>query len=202
MRKGMLILLGLLCASITPAQTKLEVRDLQNHPFSVPFAAESRLRVHLRGGDFRIVGTDDNRIVVRFTGRNADQARDLTVRLTENAKGNELRIFHGPRNELDVTVEIPTHTDLYVRMSGGDLDLEHVTGNKDVSLVAGDLKIDAGNPGDYALVNASVRFGDVYAPDFGHAKGVVGGSVKTTGPGKYTLHAHVFAGDLTLHSSH
>jgi hypothetical protein len=201
MRKATLILLGLLFASITPAQTRLEVKDLQNHPFSVPFAADSHLRVHLRGGDFRIVGNDENRIVVRFTGRNADEARDLTVRLTENGKENELRILHGPKNELSVTVEIPAHTDVYVRMSGGDLDIEHVTGNKDVSLVAGDMKIDAGNPSDYARVSASVRFGDVYAPDFGEAKGWMGGSINTTGPGKYTLHAHVFAGDLTLHAS-
>jgi hypothetical protein len=201
MRKGILVLLGLLLASVAAAQTKLEVKDLQNHPFDVPFPAESHLRVHLQGGDFRVVGTDDNRIVVRFTGRNAEQARNLTVRLTEDSKGNDLRISHGPRNDLQVTVEIPAHTDLYVRMSGGDLNLVHVIGNKDVSLVGGDLKIDAGNPSDYARVSASVRFGDVYAPDFGEAKGWMGGSINTTGPGKYTLHAHVFAGDLTLHSS-
>ncbi len=201
MRKGMLILFGLLFASITPAQTRLEVKDLQNHPFSVPFAAENRLSVHLQGGDFRIMGIDEDRIVVHFIGANSGQARNLTVRLTENDKGNELRIFHGPRNDLQVTVEIPAHTDLYVRMSGGDLNLVHVIGNKDVSLVGGDLKIDAGNPSDYARVSASVRFGDVYAPDFGEAKGWMGGSINTTGPGKYTLHAHVFAGDLTLHSS-
>lgn len=201
MRKGILVLLGLLLASAAAAQTKLEVKDLQNHPFSVPFTAESRLRVHLRGGDFRVVGTDDNRIIVRFTGRNAQQARDLTVRLTEDSKGNALRISHGPRNDLQVTIEIPSHTDLYLRMSGGDLAIEHVVGNQDVSLVGGDLKIDAGNPSDYASVSASVRFGDVYAPDFGRAKGWIGGSLKTAGPGKYTLHARVFAGDLTLHSS-
>ena len=201
MRKGIVLLLGVLLASVAAAQTKLEVKDLQNHPFSVPFAPESRLRVHLRGGDFRVVGTDDSRIVVRFAGRNAEHARNLTVRLTEDSKGNALRISHGPRNDLQVTIEIPKHTDLYLRMSGGDLDVEHLVGNKDVSLVGGDLKIDAGNPSDYAGVNASVRFGDVYAPAFGQAKGWLGGSLKTTGPGKYTLHAHVFAGDLTLHSS-
>jgi hypothetical protein len=201
MRTGIVFLLGLLLASLTAAQTKLEVKDLQNHPFSVPFAAENHLRVHLRGGDFRIVGNDENRIVVRFTGKNSDQASNLTVRLTETARENDLRIFHGPKNDLQVTVEVPRHTDLYVRMSGGDLDVDDVTGNKDVSLVGGDLTIDAGNPKDYAIVNASVRFGDVRADGFGEAHGWIGESVRTKGNGKYTLHAHVFAGDLRLHSS-
>lgn len=201
MRTTFLTLCALLLASATLAQTKLEVKDLQNHPFDVPFASESLLRMHLQAGEFRIVGNDENRIVVRFTGKNSGEAKNLTVRLTENANGGDLRVFHGPKNELRVTIEIPRYTDLFLRMSGGDLHVQHVTGNKDVGLVGGDLTIDAGNPSDYAVVNASVRFGDVYADGFGEAKGWVGESLKTKGAGKYTLHAHVFAGDLTLNSS-
>lgn len=201
MRTAILALSSLLLASVAPAQIKLEVKDLQNHPFSVPFPADRQLRMHLRGGDFRIVGSDDNRIIVRFTGKNAEYAKNLTVRLIETAAGGDLRVFHGPKNELQVTIEIPRYTGLYLRMSGGDLAVEHVTGNKNVGLVGGDLTIDAGDPADYALVNASVRFGDVNADGFGEAKGWIGESLKKKGTGKYTLHAHVFAGDLTLNSS-
>ncbi|MHB8484172.1 MAG: DUF4097 family beta strand repeat-containing protein [Candidatus Acidiferrales bacterium] len=202
MRLILIALLSALLAPVGAAQTKLKVKDLQNHPFNVPFASKKHLRMHMRSGDFRIIGSDDNRIVIHLAGTKAATAKNLTVRLTETAAGADLRIFHGPKNDLQVSVEIPKYTDLYVRMGGGDLDVEHVTGNKDVSLVAGDLTIDAGDPKDYSAVNASVRFGDVHADGFGEAKGWMGESLKTKATGKYRLHAHIFAGDLTLNSSH
>ncbi|HEV2305209.1 MAG TPA: hypothetical protein VGR93_06800 [Candidatus Acidoferrales bacterium] len=202
MRLVLIALLSALLAPVAAAQTKLEVKDLRNHPFDVPFASERRLRMHLESGDYHIVGSDGNRIVVHLAGPRAATAKNLTVRLTETGAGADLRVFHAPKNELRVSIEIPRYTDLYVRMSGGDLDIAHVAGNKDVRLIAGDLTIDAGDPKDYAMVNASVRFGDVRADGFGEAKGWMGESLKTKGTGKYRLHAHVFAGDLMLNSSH
>lgn len=201
LRLGIIGLLTLLLASAVAAQTKLEVKDLENHPFNVDFPSGSHLRMHLRSGDFRIIGRDDNRILVHFAGKNSENARSLTVRLEQSSDGKDLRVSGGPKNELQVTVEIPRSTDLYVRMRGGDLDVKSVLGNKDIKLVGGDLTIDAGNPDDYAQVSASVRFGDVYAPAFGEPKGWIGGSVRETGPGKYRLTAHVFAGDLWLDTS-
>jgi len=88
-----------------------------------------------------------------------------------------------------------------VRMRAGDLDVKSVLGNKDIKLVGGDLTIHSGDPQDYAQVKASVRFGDVDAGAFGEPKGWLGASVSKKGTGKYTLIAHVFAGDLTLDTS-
>jgi len=48
------------------------------------------------------------------------------------------------------------------------------------------------------VVDASVRFGDVKGDQFGDPKGWLGNSIHKEGPGKYKLHAHVFAGDLVL----
>lgn len=185
-------------ASTGAAQETLEVKDLQNHPFNVSFPSGERLVMHLQSGDFRIVGGDDNRIVVHFEGANAEKARKLTVRFALKGYEGNLRVSGGPKNELQVTIEIPRETDLKVRMPGGDLDVEGVHGNEDVSLVGGDLTVGVGNPRDYARVDASVRFGDVYGNIFGEPHGWMGESVKAEGSGKYRLHAHVFAGDLTL----
>lgn len=199
-----ILAIGLLAALLAPAgaaQSKLEVKDLRNHPFSVDFPSGGRLGMHLQSGDFRIVGRSDNRIVVHFSGKNAEIAKNLTVRMTQADAGGNLRISGGPKNELQVTIEIPESTDLYVRMSGGDLDVKSVLGNKDIKLIGGDLTIHTVTPDDYAEVNASVRFGDVAAGAFGEAKGWLGGSVRRKGTGKYILTAHVFAGDLTLETS-
>jgi hypothetical protein len=199
-----ILAMGLLAALLAPAgvaQSKLEVKDLRNHPFSVDFPSGGHLGMHLQSGDFCIVGRSDNRIVVHFNGKNAEMAKNLTVRLTQSNAGGDLRVSGGPKNELQVTIEIPASTDLYVRMRGGDLDVKSVLGNKDIKLIGGDLTIHTGAPEDYAQVSASVRFGDVTAGAFGEAKGWLGGSVRKEGTGKYTLTAHVFAGDLTLDTS-
>lgn len=191
-------LLALALVSIAAAQSKVEVKDLSNHPFNVEFPANGSLRMHLQSGDFQVKGSDGNRIAVHMQGKNAENAKDLTVRLTQSGHDGDLRVYGGPRNELQVTIEIPKSTNLYVRMRGGDLKLEGVVGDKDVKLVGGDLTIETGDPQNYALVDASVRFGDVHADAFGDAKGWMGGALRKEGPGKYRLRAHVFAGDLTL----
>jgi hypothetical protein len=179
-------------------QTKVERKDLQNHPFAVECPSGSRLRLHLRSGDFRIVGRQDNRISVRLEGRNAINAQDLTVRLGHHADGAEVYIFGGPRDGLEVTIEVPASSMLYVRMPAGDLTVEGVSGDKDVELRAGDLSIAVGNAADYGRVDASVIAGDLEASPFNESHGGLFRSFEKRGAGKYTLHAHVGAGDLTL----
>jgi hypothetical protein len=65
-------------------------------------------------------------------------------------------------------------------------------------LLAGDLSIQVPDAADYGPVDLSVKMGDVSGSQFGDPKGTVGNWVRQAGTGKYKLHAHVFAGDLTL----
>jgi hypothetical protein len=179
-------------------QTKVEWKDLQNHPFAVVCPSGSRLRLHLRSGDFRIVGRQDNRISVRLEGRNAINAQDLTVRWEHRGDDADVHIFGGPRDGLEVTVEVPSSSMLYVRMPAGDLTVDGVSGDKDVELHAGDLTIAVGNAADYGRVDASVIAGDLEARPFNESHGGLFRSFEKRGAGKYKLHAHVGAGDLTL----
>jgi hypothetical protein len=201
MRVFLTALLVLALIPVAVAQSKVEVKDLSNHPFNVEFPSNGSLRMHLQAGDFQVKGSDGNRIAVRMQGKNAGLAKNLTVRLKQSDHDADLRVFGGPRNELQMTIEIPKSTNLYVRMRGGDLKVLGVVGDKDVKLIGGDLTIETGDPQSYALVDASVRFGDVYADAFGDAKGWMGGTLRKEGSGKYKLRAHVFAGDLTLMAS-
>jgi len=191
------VTLSLLAPAGLP-DSKLEVKDLQNHPFQVEFPSGSKLRMHLRSGDFRIVGRDDNRISVHLQGRNADNARELTVRLRRFDSDADLRVFGGPKNDLQVTIEIPKQSMLFVRMPAGDLTLEGISGDKDVELHAGDLTISVGNASDYGHVDASVLTGDIEGAPFGESHGGLFRSFHKTGSGKYNLHAHVGAGQITL----
>jgi hypothetical protein len=179
-------------------QAKLEVADLQNHPFSVDFPSGSRLQMELRSGDFRIVGADDNKISVHIAGKNANNSRDLTVRFKRSLSDAELRVSGGPRNELQVTIAVPKNTGLFVRMPAGQLEVDGISGDKDVSLHAGELILSVGNPSDYARVDASVTSGGIEAAPFGESHGGLFRSFHKNGTGKYQLYAHVGAGDLTM----
>jgi hypothetical protein len=188
-------------ALLAPAglpDSKLEVKDLQNHPFAVDFPSGSKLRLHLRSGEFRIVGHNDNKIAVHLNGRNANNARELTVRFKRWDNDADLRIFGGPKNNLEVTIDIPSSATLFVRMPAGDLSVEGVSGDKDVELHAGDLTISVGDAADYSYVDASVLTGDLEAAPFHESHGGLFRSFAKHGTGKYRLHAHVGAGDLTL----
>ena len=187
-----------LFAPVGLTDSKSEFKDLQNHPFNVEFPSGNNLRMHLRSGDFHIIGREDNKISVRLEGRNADKAQNLTVSFKRFDHDAELRVFGGPKNELQVIVEVPKASSLFVRMPAGDLTIDGVVGNKDVQLHAGDLSISVGNPADYARVDASVYTGDLEAPPFGESHGGLFRSFEKHGAGQYKLHAHVGAGDLTL----
>ena len=117
---------------------------------------------------------------------------------SESANQADLRVFGGPKNNLQVTIEIPSSAMLFVRMSAGDLAVEGVSGDKDIELHAGELNISVGDARDYSRVDASVTSGDLEAPPFHESHGGLFRSFEKHGAGKYTLHAHVGAGDLTL----
>src|SRR5260370_18550451 len=156
MRRSTLALfasLPLLVPAALP-DSKIDVKDLQNHPFAADFPSGSNLRLHLRSGEFRIVGRNDNRIAVHLNGRNADNARDLTVRFRRSDNDGYLPAFGGPNNNLEVTTEIPSSAILFIRMTAGDLTVEGVSGDKDVELHFGDLTIALGNAADYSHVDA------------------------------------------------
>jgi hypothetical protein len=180
------------------AQTKLDVKDIEKHPFTADFHSGGKLRMYLRSGDFHIVGGSDNRIMVRITGRNAYRAGDMRVQLEGSNNSAALTVSGGPKNDLEVTIEVPKKTGLYVRMSAGNLELQHVTGDKDAELHAGELVIDVGDASDYSRVDASVYSGGLEASPFGESHGGLFRSFHKEGNGRYHLHAHVGAGDLTL----
>lgn len=199
MRTSYLLAFGLLLTAASgAAQTKIDVGDIENHPFSTDFKSGGKLRMYLRSGDFRVVGGADNKITVQVMGENAYRASDLRVRLEGSNDAADLTISGGPKNGLEVTIEVPRKTALFVRMPAGNLELRQVIGDKDAELHAGELMIDVGEPSDYSRVDASVYSGGLQARPFGESHGGLFRSFHKEGNGRYHLHAHVGAGDLTL----
>lgn len=203
MRKPICIAsLGFLVVFSTPlaiAQTKrVEATNLPDHPFQVDYPAGSQLTLHLRSGDVRVVGTNDSKISVRVDAKNLEKARQVKVVFDRSYNSGTLRVSGGPKNDTQIVVEVPKATGLFVRMPAGQLEIRDVVGDKDVQIHAGELILHVGDPADYSHVDASVMTGDIDAPPFHEDHGGLFRSFHKDGNGKYKLHAHVGAGDLTL----
>ncbi|MGA7447501.1 MAG: hypothetical protein WBQ43_14710 [Terriglobales bacterium] len=191
---------SLLFTSLGFCQSVQESTNLQDQKFETSLASGAKLRLHLHAGDFRVVGSDAEKISVHVEGKNVERAKHIKIQVKRSKGAVDLKLSHVPKNELQVTIEIPKATNLYARMRGGDLSVEGVAGDKDLELTGGDLTIQVGSAEDYAHVDLSVTFGDVSGTQFGDPKGWIGNSVSKDGNGKYRLHAHVMAGDLVLKS--
>jgi len=190
----------LLFASVAFCQAVEENSSLDHQDFETRVAGATNLRLHLHDGDFRIVGSDSDKVSIHVEGKNLVEAQKIKIRFRRANGSLDLKLSHVPKNELQVTIKVPASINLYARMRGGDLSVEGVAGDKDLELTGGDLTIGVGEPEQYSRVDLSVRFGDISGSQFGDPKGWLGNSVHKAGTGKYRLHAHVMAGDLTLKS--
>jgi hypothetical protein len=195
-----LLAVFLLFASMAFCQTAQETTKLQHQGLETNLASRANLRLHLHDGDFRVVGSDSDKIAIHVEGKNVEQAKNIKIQLKRSGSAVDLKLSDVPKKELQVTIEIPKSTNLYARMRGGDLSVEDVAGDKDLELTGGDLTIQVRSPEDYSHVDISVKFGNVSGTQFGDPKGWIGNSVQKDGSGKYKLHAHVMAGDLVLKS--
>src|SRR5271154_7311894 len=85
-------------------QTRLSVSDLYSHTFDVDFPADQKLRLDLRSGENRIVGTDAHKISIHVSGKKAENARDLTANFKHIGNHADLHIYGGgTNNEVEIT---------------------------------------------------------------------------------------------------
>lgn len=191
--------LALAWAPLATAQTKrVEATNLPDHPFQVDYPSGSHLTLHLRSGDVRVIGSQDNKISVRVDAKDMEKARKIKVVFDRSDNSGTLRVSGGPKNDTKIVVEVPKASGLFVRMPAGQLEISDVIGDKDVQVHAGELIVHVGDPADYSHVDASVMTGDIDASPFHEDHGGFFRSFHKDGNGKYKLHAHVGAGDLTL----
>lgn len=180
------------------AQNKVEVGDLAHHPIETDFPSGGRLELHLRAGEIHIVGSDDGKVTVRAGGRRGSDSTDIRAVFDHFSRDGKLSVTGGPDGDVTLTVTVPRTTDLIVRATAGDVDVQGTTGNKDIELLAGNLTVGVGDPADYFRVKASVTTGNIDATPFGESTGGLFRSFEKTGHGKYKLVAHVGTGNLKL----
>jgi hypothetical protein len=183
---AVLVLLSLTCSSALAQNTQQQ-----------SFVSGGRVKIKLESGEYKILPSTDNQLRVTWYGDSVERSH-VRVAIRTDDKAAEIVVKDTPQHDFHATIEIPPKTDLYLRLTAGDLSIAGITGSKDVESRAGDVRIDVGNPEDYSRVDASVTAGDLNAQPFRVSKGGLFRSFKWHGPGSYSLHAHLLAGDLTL----
>ena len=192
-----LMVLPLLSVSLFPAS--LQVVEVGKQPVEVDFRSGGALEMKLCFSGAKIVGVEKNRIRVAYASTEPRDLSKVTIRVKTSGSEGTVEVSECPHDNFRITLEVPRTLELKVRMTAGQLDVDDVIGSKDFEMTAGEMNVEVGRAEDYATVDGSVTTGEVDAPAFNVNKGGLFRSFERKGPGRYRLHAHVGAGQLTLH---
>jgi len=162
-----------------------------------PFAQGGRLTMRLAAGEYVIENSPDAHIRLAWQTRDPTAARRVRAQVDVDGASANIQT-DGPSNGFDVTIAVPARSDLWIRLSAGDLTIRGIEGHKDVSAWAGDVKIGVGAAANYRAVEASVLAGEIRAAPFNGSKGGLFRSFHWSGSGPYELRARLTAGEITL----
>jgi hypothetical protein len=197
------ILVGLFLAPLAAAplyahddwkyeETRNDARD---------FVSGGSVHVRLSVGDVHVKRGDSAKIRLSYTVKSRHESNVKDSHVDFDIHGNDATIeFHAPsggNTQFDVELEVPANTNIDVHEKVGDLTVDNVEGDKDLSLGVGDIRITTGHSG-YRMVNASTGIGDVNSEGYGETSGWLGKKLNFRGEGKYELRAHVGIGDIKL----
>ncbi|HZQ22462.1 MAG TPA: hypothetical protein VFA89_06645 [Terriglobales bacterium] len=154
------------------------------------------LRIEFESGNYTIRASEKQEIVVTYHAATPEKLRAVKVEIKPETRGAEIFVRHTPNDDFYATIDVPRRSDLWVRLTAGDLKIEDIEGNKDLESNAGDITIEVPHPEVYSRVDASVIAGDIDARAFNVSKSGLFRSFHQSGSGKYRLHARLMAGDL------
>jgi len=193
--------LVLVLVSVAPLCAASDWNYEEKHSDGREFVAGGFVHVRLSVGDMHIRRGDSNKLSLRYTIKSRHERNLKDAHVDFNVRGSDATIeFHAPagaNTQFDVELELPEKTNLDVHDKVGDVTVEDIEGDKDLTLGVGDIRVsNAGST--YRLINASAGIGDVNSDGYGETSGWLGKTLKYHGEGKYELRAHVGVGDIRL----
>jgi hypothetical protein len=193
-----LLVPGLLLAQQTP-DTSGQHSGL--HSAQQEFISGGTIRLHLEAGGYTVTPSDSKNIVVSCHANSEEQLKRVKVEIKRTGTSADVYVSETPDNNFEATIEVPRSSNLWARLSAGELVVEDVEGDKNVQVLAGRIQIDVPHPELYGHRDASVTTGSIEASAFDVSKGGLFRSFEQHGPGKYRLHAHVITGEIELRGS-
>jgi hypothetical protein len=184
--------LVLLNPGLLHAQYTAETSVLQK------FIAAGTVRLHLASGGYTITPVDSENIVVTCHAGTKDKFRRTKVEIKPIGETADVYVSDTPDNHFQATIEVPRHSNLWARLSAGELDVQAVDGDKNLEIISGRIQIDILRPELYGHRDARVMAGSIDAPAFDFSTGGLFRSFEQQGPGKYHLHARVITGEIEI----
>jgi hypothetical protein len=165
------------------------------------FVSGGTIRLHLEAGGYTISPTDSNDIVVTYRTHSEASLQQVKVTIKPSGANADIIVSDTPNNNFTAIIEVPRLSNLWARLSAGELVVESVEGDKDLEVRAGRMQVDIPHAEQYGRCEASVIAGSLEASAFDVSKGGLFRSFERQGPGKYTLHAHVMTGEIDFRGS-
>jgi hypothetical protein len=165
------------------------------------FASGGTIRLHLESGGYTINPTDSDQIVVTCSARPESKLRDVKVKIDAGASTADVYVKDTPNGNFNATIEVPRRSNLWARLTAGELVVEDIEGDKNIEARAGRLSITI-HPEQYGHRDAALLTGSIEAGVFGVNKGGLFRSFEQNGSGKYRFHAHLMSGEIYLHDTH
>ena len=161
------------------------------------FPNSHQIRMHLAAGEYTVQRSPDNQIHVRWSSADSKESADnLKVSFTNNRGTAQIQTKHAKK--MKVIFQLPSPSDLRIRLAVGELRLEGIEGNKDISMSVGEIHVQVDDPALYAHVSSSVRVGDIKATPFRGSKSGFFRHFDFKGQGTYSLHATLGVGDVVF----
>jgi hypothetical protein len=176
----------------------LQAQGVTEKSVQQKFVSGSEIRMHLEAGGYTITAGDSENIRVTYSSRNEEQLRHVRVEIKRNPASADVYVSDTPNGNFHATIEVPRRSNLWARLSAGELVVEDVEGDKNLEVRAGRIQADIPHPEQYGHRDASVLTGSIAAAAFDDSKGGLFRSFEQRGPGKYRLHAHVMTGEIAL----
>lgn len=168
-------------------------------PLSWPAKAGMTLTVESRSGEVDFAGSDQEGIRISCKTGDEDLSGEVHVHIEQTGDFSKLRISGGPDSNFHVRIEVPRRTNLRVHVAAGELRVDNIAGDKELSLNAGEIRVSGVNASEYRSVDASVGVGGLSASAFGVGKGGFFRSIdKDALSGTFHLHAHLLTGNIQL----
>jgi len=168
---------------------------------SQEFISGGTIRLHLEAGGYTLTPGDSTKIVVTCNAHSEEQLKRIKVEIKRSITIADVYVSDTPSNNFRATIEIPRRSNLWVRLSAGEMVVEDLEGDKNVRLLAGRIQIDVPHPEQYGHSDASVTTGSIESSAFSVSKGGLFRSFEQRGPGRFRLHVHVTAGEIDLPGS-
>ena len=193
----LVLMLGSLARAQAPQSSPSPTTDTRT--IERPFAEGGRVHLQLASGDYTVRAGASDRVIVRWSAGDETRLEDLrelfvNVRVTGSTA---VIVTDGKSRHVDFVIELPSRSDVSLRMRAGEVRLHGIEGHKDVRMTAGDLKIGV-RRASLASAHASVTFGDLDARALGISKSGIKRTIDWFGSGEYELDARLGAGDLTV----